>query len=119
MRIITHGDHSVTSPSTVNLFTPSNLGSPLEALDVMLCDQLTCQDLLSAGRWSKLLEHGISPGRSRAERGDHTCEREAEVFRDAVSTQGFPGGTLVKKLPANAVDTDSIPWVGKIPWRRA
>lgn len=75
----------------------------------MLCGQLTCQDLLSAGRWSKLLEHGISPGRSRAEREDHTCEREAEVFRDALSTQGFPGGASVKILPANAGDTESIP----------
>ena len=32
---------------------------------------------------------------------------------------GFPGGSVVKNLPANAGDAGSIPaWVGKIPWRR-
>ena len=34
---------------------------------------------------------------------------------------GFPGGTVVKNLPANAGDTGdvgSIPGSGKIPWRR-
>ena len=31
----------------------------------------------------------------------------------------FPGGgSAVKNLPAGARDTDLIPWVGKIPWRR-
>ena len=28
---------------------------------------------------------------------------------------GFPGGSVVKNLPANSGDD---PWVGKIPWRR-
>ena len=33
--------------------------------------------------------------------------------------RGFPGGgSTVKNLPANAGDTDSIPWIGIIPWRR-
>ena len=34
---------------------------------------------------------------------------------------GFPGGAVVKNLPANAGDAgDSgfYPWAGKIPWRR-
>ena len=36
---------------------------------------------------------------------------------------GFPGGTVVKNLPANAGDTREKrpgfdPWVGKIPWSR-
>ena len=34
---------------------------------------------------------------------------------------GFPGGTVVKNLPANAGDardTGFHPWIGKIPWRR-
>ena len=33
---------------------------------------------------------------------------------------GFPGGSVVKNLPANAVDArDGFdPWVGKIPWRK-
>ena len=36
------------------------------------------------------------------------------------SLKGFPGGTVVKNLPANAEDTDRFnPWVGKIPWRMA
>ena len=28
---------------------------------------------------------------------------------------GFPGGSVVKNLPANSGDD---PWVGKVPWRR-
>ena len=31
---------------------------------------------------------------------------------------GFPGGSVVKNLPANAEDSDLIPWVRKLPWRR-
>ena len=35
---------------------------------------------------------------------------------------GFPGGTVVKNLPANAGDTGDTSsiseWMGKIPWRR-
>ena len=30
----------------------------------------------------------------------------------------FPGGSVVKNLPANAGDIEFDPWVGKIPWRR-
>ena len=33
-------------------------------------------------------------------------------------TMSFPGGLVVKNLPANAEDLDLIVWVGKIPWRR-
>ena len=33
-------------------------------------------------------------------------------------TMGFPGGAVVKNLPANAGDTRFIPWVRKFPWRR-
>jgi len=39
--------------------------------------------------------------------------------------QGFPGGSAVKNLPANAGDTGDAyrrcgfdPWVWKIPWRK-
>ena len=32
--------------------------------------------------------------------------------------QGFPGGSMVKNLPANARETGQIPGWGKIPWRR-
>ena len=33
---------------------------------------------------------------------------------------GFPGGAMVKNLPANARDERCRfdPWIGKIPWRR-
>ena len=33
---------------------------------------------------------------------------------------GFPGGSVVKNPPANAGngDSESSPWIGKIPWRR-
>ena len=31
---------------------------------------------------------------------------------------GFPGGTVVKNLPANAGDAKDEPWVRKIPWSR-
>ena len=32
--------------------------------------------------------------------------------------QGFPGGSAEKNLPATVGDSDSIPWVRKIPCRR-
>ena len=35
---------------------------------------------------------------------------------------GFPGGSVSKQSTSNARDagdTGSIPWVGKVPWRRA
>ena len=31
------------------------------------------------------------------------------------STEGFPGGSVVKNLPANAEDVDSIPGLGRSP----
>jgi len=31
---------------------------------------------------------------------------------------GFPGGSVVKNLPANAGGPGFNPWVRKIPWRR-
>ena len=31
---------------------------------------------------------------------------------------GFPGGSVVRNLPAKAGDVGLIPDVGKIPWRR-
>ena len=33
-------------------------------------------------------------------------------------SNAFPGGSDSKASPYNAGDSDSIPWVGKIPWRR-
>ena len=34
------------------------------------------------------------------------------------SAEDFPGGSVVEKSACNAGDMDSIPGVGKIPWRR-
>ena len=31
---------------------------------------------------------------------------------------GFPGGSVVKNLPANAGHAGSIPGLGRFPWRR-
>ena len=31
---------------------------------------------------------------------------------------GFPGGLVVKNLPANAGECGFNPWVRKIPWKR-
>ena len=31
---------------------------------------------------------------------------------------GFPGGAVIKNLPANGGDMEFDPWVGKFPWRR-
>ena len=31
---------------------------------------------------------------------------------------GFPGGSMVKNLPATAGNARKDPWVRKIPWRR-
>ena len=31
---------------------------------------------------------------------------------------GFPGGSAVKNLPANAGECGFNPWVQKIPWKR-
>ena len=34
---------------------------------------------------------------------------------DCRSSQGFPGGSVVKKPPANAGDVGFIPWLGQSP----
>ena len=31
---------------------------------------------------------------------------------------GFPDGSVVKNPPADAGDAGSVPWGGKMPWRR-
>ena len=35
-----------------------------------------------------------------------------------VRRDGFPGGSAGKESTCNVGDLGSIPWVGKIPWRR-
>ena len=52
------------------------------------------------------------PGKSR---------EAASLISHLHLTPGFPGGTVIKNLPANAGDArDSglIPWIRKIPWSR-
>ena len=46
---------------------------------------------------------------------------EGKAERDVPYNPSFPGGSVVKNLPASAGDTGDTthPWVGKIPWRRA
>ena len=46
---------------------------------------------------------------------DHTSRNT-----DAKYHKGFPGGSVVDNLPANAGDTERRfdPWVRKMPWRR-
>ena len=36
-------------------------------------------------------------------------------LRTHLAVQGFPGGSVVKNLPANAEDTGSIPGLGRSP----
>ena len=46
-------------------------------------------------------------------------KKKKSLFFDKVSLiRGFPGGSAVKKLPANAGDVGLDPRVGKITWRR-
>ena len=33
--------------------------------------------------------------------------------------EGFPGGSVVKNLLANAGDAGSVPGLGRFPWKRA
>ena len=33
-------------------------------------------------------------------------------------SRGFPGGSIVKNLPANTGDTDSVPGLGRVPGER-
>ena len=38
-----------------------------------------------------------------------------EIHVKNIYSRDFPGGGVAKNLPANAGDTGSIPWPGKIP----
>ena len=43
----------------------------------------------------------------------HQAEDEGNAFHIGKAWQGFPGGTMVKYLPANAADTGSSPGRGR------
>ena len=48
---------------------------------------------------------------------DTKTEKKKNVpsFKNVRSSVGFPGDSVVKKLPANAEDAGSIPGLGKSP----
>ena len=51
----------------------------------------------------------------------NVCSELSNVNHVYMTLLGFPGATVVKKLPANAGDTRDAGWIplsGKIPWRR-
>jgi len=51
-------------------------------------------------------------------RGDSQLGVISYLAPDHVFTRGFPGGSVVKNLPANARDAGLIPGSGRSPWRR-
>ena len=70
-----------------------------------------------------------SPPRSGEPKGHYRAEgqrqisnqghRNTLIWANPDSSMGFPGGSDCKKSACNAGDLGSIPWVGKIHWRRA
>ena len=57
------------------------------------------------GAWQTTV-HGVAKSWTRQSNWAHTC---------IIVTIGFPGGSVVKKLPANAGDVGSIPGLGRCP----
>ena len=45
-------------------------------------------------------------------------DTEKFIMWDSIYIKGFPGGSIVNILLANAGDKGSIPGLGKFPWRR-
>ena len=62
-------------------------------------------------RWKEEAQEGLSPPLQALKRDDGATSQETWVG-------DFPGGTVVKNLPANAGDVSSIPALGRshIPW---
>ena len=49
----------------------------------------------------------------------HVCLCDwISFYKDTSCTEVFPGGSVVKNLPANAGDLGSIPELERLPWRR-
>ena len=52
------------------------------------------------------------------------CTRQKETIRNTnliiklSNKVSFPGGSVVKNLPANVGDPGSVPGLGRFPWRR-
>ena len=49
-----------------------------------------------------------------------SCSCSTRYLKKVFGTQGFPGGAVVKNLPANSGDPGDrfAPWIRKIPWKR-
>ena len=49
----------------------------------------------------------------------HKIDQRVLMYKKNVNILGFPGGTVVENLPANAGDTGSSPGLGRshMPWR--
>ena len=71
-------------------------------------------------------QSGVRPN-PRAGKKKKNCIRgggsQFGFHHDIMIRTGFPGGSLVKNQPANAGDTDSIPWSGRSlvredPWEK-
>ena len=76
------------------------------------------------GWMSEWMQQEGQGGSNGQESPEVQWSREMEVSRELRKGEGFPGGSVVKKLPA--VPETWVwslgwedPWVGKIPWRRA
>ena len=45
-------------------------------------------------------------------------ENTIKLSQDRMNFRGFPGGSDSKESACNAGDLGSVPWVGKVSWRR-
>ena len=53
----------------------------------------------------------------RAEAASATClfQKSQDIWAHLILCKGFPAGSAVKNLPANAGDVGSVPGLGRIP----
>ena len=71
--------------------------------------------------WDRLPSESPWPPAGRNSRASHS-KVKVDLFREIHTLgRGFPGGAVVKNLPANAEgagDAGSIPGSGRFPWSR-
>ena len=65
--------------------------------------------------WNLLWVEESGNGTQRAERKGINVSGGAQYSKQVSGKQGFPGGSVVKHLPANAGDAGSIPGSGRSP----